>query len=65
MKSFQPSGSLCNPSITVCKIETGLEVNFTTSSLGLEYFIILALIKQVERMRGCRRRCIPKTWQEV
>uniref|UniRef100_A0A8C3CDH0 Uncharacterized protein n=1 Tax=Cairina moschata TaxID=8855 RepID=A0A8C3CDH0_CAIMO len=46
MKSFQPSGSLWNPNITVCKIETGLEVNFTTSSLGLEYFIILALIKQ-------------------
>ncbi|KAM6126483.1 interleukin-17 receptor B [Phoenicopterus ruber ruber] len=34
-------GCLRNPNITVCKIETELEVSFTTSSLGLEYFILL------------------------
>lgn len=38
-KSFQPSGSLWNLNIT--KIETELEVNFTTSNLGLEYLILL------------------------
>ncbi|XP_059679456.1 interleukin-17 receptor B [Gavia stellata] len=41
LKSFQPSGSLWNPNITVCQTETELEVNFTTSSLGLEYLILL------------------------
>ncbi|XP_066859468.1 LOW QUALITY PROTEIN: interleukin-17 receptor B [Anser cygnoides] len=40
-KSCIEMGSLWNPNITVRKIETGLEVNFTTSSLGLEYLILL------------------------
>ncbi|XP_050568771.1 LOW QUALITY PROTEIN: interleukin-17 receptor B [Cygnus atratus] len=40
-KSCIEMGSLWNPNVTVCKIETGLEVNFTTSSLGLEYLILL------------------------
>lgn len=40
-KSFQPSGSLWNPNTTVCKTAAELEVNFTASSLGPEYLILL------------------------
>uniref|UniRef100_A0A8C3PBJ6 Uncharacterized protein n=1 Tax=Chrysemys picta bellii TaxID=8478 RepID=A0A8C3PBJ6_CHRPI len=33
--------SLWNPNITACKIEAEVEVNFTTSSLGTKYTILL------------------------
>lgn len=48
LKSFQRLGSLWNPNITVRKTETELEVNFTTSSLGLEYLILLYEHKNYE-----------------
>ncbi|XP_074862187.1 interleukin-17 receptor B isoform X1 [Carettochelys insculpta] len=34
-------GSLWNPNITLCKTEAEVEVNFTTSSLGTKYAILL------------------------
>uniref|UniRef100_A0A8C0H1H1 Uncharacterized protein n=1 Tax=Chelonoidis abingdonii TaxID=106734 RepID=A0A8C0H1H1_CHEAB len=41
LHSLQPTGSLWNPNITACKIEAEVEVNFTTSSLGTKYTILL------------------------
>uniref|UniRef100_K7F669 Interleukin 17 receptor B n=1 Tax=Pelodiscus sinensis TaxID=13735 RepID=K7F669_PELSI len=38
---IEPTGSLWNPNITVCKIVAEVEVNFTTSSLGTKYAILL------------------------
>ncbi|KAM9226989.1 LOW QUALITY PROTEIN: interleukin-17 receptor B [Leptosomus discolor] len=54
-------GSLWTPNTTVCKTETELEVNFTTSSLGLEYLILfyecqkyeVLLKKTVEAKKQC------------
>uniref|UniRef100_A0A8C4YCH0 Interleukin 17 receptor B n=1 Tax=Gopherus evgoodei TaxID=1825980 RepID=A0A8C4YCH0_9SAUR len=40
-KSCIEVGSLWNPNITACKIEAEVEVNFTTSSLGTKYTILL------------------------
>uniref|UniRef100_A0A8D0LCU0 Interleukin 17 receptor B n=1 Tax=Sphenodon punctatus TaxID=8508 RepID=A0A8D0LCU0_SPHPU len=40
-KSCIAEGSLWNPSITVCKTESEVEVNFTTSILGKRYTVLL------------------------
>uniref|UniRef100_A0A8B9BKG1 Uncharacterized protein n=1 Tax=Anser brachyrhynchus TaxID=132585 RepID=A0A8B9BKG1_9AVES len=52
---------LWNPNITVRKIETGLEVNFTTSSLGLEYLILLVGEKENCWKRSCSMSCCSKS----
>ncbi|KAM6060044.1 LOW QUALITY PROTEIN: interleukin-17 receptor B [Theristicus caerulescens] len=56
-KSCIEMGSLWNPSIT-CKIEIELEVNFATSSLGLEYLILLYECQKyevlLEKKRGSK-----------
>jgi len=48
LKSCQPTGNLWNPNRTICEMEIELEVNFTSSSFGLEYLILFYVCQKYE-----------------